>query len=102
MLRWQCCAGSAGEQPGKGIRGAVEPVLLQDASLFFKHIDSKLTGMTGSYVDDSLLCGDKRFLRLSDKSLEKFESRERKLDSTTFAGVRTKTTPNGFGLSQEQ
>lgn len=73
-----------------------------DLSLFFKHVESKLIGMTGTYVDDSLHCGTTDFMQLCDKSLDKFESREREMDNTTFAGVKVKTVENGFELSQEQ
>lgn len=52
-------------------------------------------------MDDSLLCGNEKFLKETDKSLTKFESRNREMDNTLFAGVKIKTTSDGFSLSQE-
>ena len=72
-----------------------------ELSLFIKHVDKKLIGMTGIYVDDSLLCGNDEFLKASDKSLETFESREREMDNTLFAGVKVTTVEAGFELSQK-
>lgn len=72
-----------------------------DLSLFVKHVDSKLVGLTGTYVDDSLWGGNEDFMAFSDKSLKKFESREKEVDNTTFAGVRVKTTNDEFELTQE-
>lgn len=72
-----------------------------DVSLFFMYIDGKLAGMTGSYVDDSLHCGNEKFLKPSGKSLEKFESRDREFDDFVFAGVTVRNSPNGFKLGQE-
>jgi Reverse transcriptase (RNA-dependent DNA polymerase) len=52
-----------------------------DISLFTKHIDSEFCGIAGTYVDDSLLSGNGNavFLKLSDMSQQKFDSRERKI-----------------------
>jgi hypothetical protein len=52
-------------------------------------------------VDDSLLSGNADFLKLSDKSQQKFDSRERLFDNFTFAGVDIGTDDDGqFALSQ--
>lgn len=72
-----------------------------DLSLFTKHVDFKLLGLIGTYMDDALICGNAEFLNLTEKTLEKFESRARELDDANFAGVRVKATEFGFKFSQE-
>jgi len=69
-----------------------------DMSLFSKCIDNKLAGLIGTYVDDSLICGNKEFEDLSKITLAKFESRERDYDNTKFAGFQVKTMSSGFEL----
>jgi Reverse transcriptase (RNA-dependent DNA polymerase) len=72
-----------------------------DISLFTKHVGSELCGIAGTYVDDSLLSGNADFLKLSDMSQQKFNSRERQFDHFTFAGVDISTEDDGqFALSQ--
>ena len=52
-----------------------------DLSLFVKHIEDKLIGLTGIYVDDSLLCGNDAFLKETDKSLKKLNQEREKWTS---------------------
>ena len=72
-----------------------------DLSLFKKHVDKKLIGMTGISVDDALLCRNDEFLKASEKSLETFYSREGEMDDTLFAGVNVTTVEAGSELSQK-
>lgn len=74
---------------------------VSDKSLFFKLVQKKLQGLMGTYVDDSLLAGDDEFLKLSEKTIEKFESKEREFDNIRFAGVYIETLENGFRLHQK-
>ena len=71
-----------------------------DISLFFKTIGNDLVGLTGTYVDDSLSAGTPEFENLTSKTMEMFESRDREMDSTKFAGVNIQTTAEGFDLDQ--
>jgi hypothetical protein len=71
-----------------------------DMSLFYKHANHKLQGLIGTYVDDSLLAGTDYFQNLTLKSMTKFESSERELDHTKFAGVSITTVPDGIEAHQ--
>lgn len=72
-----------------------------DPALYFKHKDKGiLIGISGIHVDDSLHSGNKEFLKLTDKSLNKFESRKRKLDNMKFSGINISTTRSGMELHQ--
>ena len=72
-----------------------------DISLFVKSVHGRLTGLVGTYVDDSLAAGNEYFEKLTSKTMEKFESREREVDNTSFIGMSIKTTKDGFELSQD-
>ena len=71
-----------------------------DLSLFFHHTRGKLDGILGTYIDDSLIAGTPTVETLTDKTLRKFESRERIRDNLKFAGISIETTSNGFKLHQ--
>eukprot|EP00171_Calliarthron_tuberculosum_P003208 IDg3208t1 len=71
-----------------------------DASLFFKRHKSKLIGLARTYVDDSLLCGNKKFEDLTAKTSEVFDSQDRVFDNVNFSGIRIETAESGFYLSQ--
>ena len=73
-----------------------------DLSLFFKFANGKLSGLMGTYVDDSLLAGTKEFLMHTDKTLKKFDSKDREYDNTRFAGVYIETLQDGFKLHQKE
>ena len=51
-------------------------------SFFFKKVHQKLSGLLGTYLDDSFLAGDKEFLKLSQKIQQRFESKQREMDNT--------------------
>jgi Reverse transcriptase (RNA-dependent DNA polymerase) len=70
-----------------------------DISLFTKHVGSELCGIAGTYVDDSLLSGNADFLKLSETSQQKFDSRERQFDIFAFAGVDINTEDDCCDLS---
>jgi len=76
--------------------------IVGDLSIFFKDSSGKLSGLTGTYVDDTLHIGLDEFRRLSQQISERFESREEELDNFTFAGISVQTTNGGFKLSQEK
>ncbi len=73
-----------------------------DVSLLSKIVNNKLSGLTGVYVDDSIHAGCSDFLRETDKTLSKFEYKERNMDNFTFAGVQVKTVKNGILLHENQ
>jgi hypothetical protein len=45
-----------------------------DISMFYKHLNDGLGGMTGTHVDDSISAGTFQFGALTAKTMEKFES----------------------------
>ena len=45
-----------------------------DIALHFLHGEKELQGLVGVYVDDSLICGNKNFMDITEKTLDKFES----------------------------
>ena len=73
-----------------------------DIALYFLYEDKELQGLIGVYVDDSLICGNKNLLDITEQTLHKFESRDRELDNTTFAGVNVSTHGNEIRLDQHQ
>lgn len=64
-----------------------------DLALFFKTVDQQLQGIAGTYVDDSILARDVDFLKLTDQTLDKFESRKLVMDNFTLAGTQIETLP---------
>ena len=73
-----------------------------DLPLFFKHVHGRLSGLAGTYFDDSLLGRTLDFMTSTNKTLERFESRDRVLDDFTFAGIEIKTLAYGFILHQRK
>ena len=59
-------------------------------------------GITGTYVDDSLLAGDSHFEHDTRRTLYTFESRERLVDNFTFAEISMETISDGFELHQHK
>lgn len=72
-----------------------------DVLLFVKHVGSRLVGMTVAYDDDSLSCGDEKFVTLSRQTPDKFEWREREFNDTFFVGVMAKKSAFDFELTQK-
>ncbi|MEM6805930.1 MAG: hypothetical protein AAF696_31325 [Bacteroidota bacterium] len=72
-----------------------------DIRLFFKLAHGKLCGLMGTFVDDSLLGGDSQFLKTTDITLDKFESKKREMHDFRFAGIYFKTLEDGIYLHQK-
>ncbi|PXF47153.1 Retrovirus-related Pol polyprotein from transposon TNT 1-94 [Gracilariopsis chorda] len=62
-----------------------------DLSLLLKRFNEKLAGLAGTYVDDSMLLGNKKFLDSARATAERFESEENTLDHFVFAGQEIST-----------
>ena len=58
-----------------------------DPSLYIKKSNGQLSGLLGSYVDDCLHGGDEEFQDLTEKTLQRFDSRPREWDNVEFLGV---------------
>lgn len=72
-----------------------------DSALYVKSKDDEVIGVTGSYVDDSLNAGRAKFVKMTDATLQKFESKERVFDTFDFYGAQVDTISDGnFKLSQ--
>lgn len=68
--------------------------LTSDISLYFKkHPNGTLSGMLGTYVDNSYMDGDGQFQDLTKKTWKRFQAKERTLDDDEFVGVRVSTLP---------
>lgn len=74
--------------------------MVGDLSTFFKYIRGRLAGIAGTYVDDCLMTGNDEFRKLTDKTLQRFDSRDRVVDNFTFAGIELETSDDGFLLHQ--
>lgn len=67
---------------------------------FLKHFRGQLSGLARTYVDDCLFAGDENFRKLTNKTLQMFDARDRVLDNFTFAGIEVETLDEGFFLHQ--
>ncbi len=73
-----------------------------DPSLFVKYENGKLIGVIATYVDDSLICGTDKFMEMTNATLKKFDSREREMAPTKFAGVLVSISNEGVTLNQSE
>lgn len=73
-----------------------------DLSLFVKHINGKLAGIAGTYVDDSILAANAEFKQLTDKTSTHFDSKKNVTDNFTFTGIEISTVRNGFRMHQRK
>ena len=73
-----------------------------DLSLFYQRKNETLVGLSGTCVDDSIHAGKDEYLTLTEKSQQRFLSRERKFDTFDFIGAHIATNPDGsFSQSQQ-
>ena len=70
----------------------MEP-LVGDPRLFVKDGSNALQGLLGGCVDDFLMGGDTYFQTLTEKTLQRSESKPRVWDNMEFIGVSIKTAP---------
>lgn len=73
-----------------------------DICLFFKHINGKLAGLSGYYVDDNISTGTEKFEKLTRETEKRFDSKPRTYNSFKFAGIEIETTPNGTILLHQK
>lgn len=67
-----------------------------DADLFFKSIRGKLSGLTATYVDDTLQAGNQEFSDFAKQTESRFECKPRDYDSCTFVGKQIEKRGTGF------
>ena len=67
-----------------------------DTSLYFSFRENILVGIHGSYVDDLLHSGDDEFRPWSDKTHEKFETREDDESPINISGFNISGTNNSL------
>lgn len=72
-----------------------------DPSLYFLHNEEQLYVIIIFYVDDSLLTGDTAFPHISDKSLQRFQSRDRLSYIIQFAEIKIFQNTYGTELDQK-
>lgn len=70
-------------------------------SLFFRRARGQLTGIVASYVDDTLSCGDKSFSKLTEKTPDHSEVKDRKHTNMRLSGVYIDKTDNGHEIHQQ-
>lgn len=58
-----------------------------DGALYFKRVTRRATRITGSYVDDALNAEDSQFGNRTEKTLPKFESKQRVYSIFKFYGT---------------
>lgn len=58
-----------------------------DLSLYTKHIEERIMGLSGVYVDDTIRTGDERFKKWAQKTSEKYQASARKISSAKFDGM---------------
>lgn len=73
-----------------------------DLSLFFKVVDTALSGAVVTDVDDTLSAGSSKFEEESKVTERTFESRSREYDNIKFSGVKSDTTNSGFLMHQSE
>lgn len=74
---------------------------ISDAALFFKEIHAHLSGLIGTYVDDTIGAGNSQFREKSKVTEQRFESKKREEGNFKFAGIKIETIgENKFKLSQ--
>lgn len=72
-----------------------------DPVLYFNiSTEGLLIDLSGIYVDDSLHCGNDKFLALKDASLKNYESWNRGMDKTKFSGINILSTRYGIDMHQ--
>lgn len=75
---------------------------ISDPSMYLKHENDSLIGMTGNYVDDELNSGTPKFEKLTEGTMRKFECKKREYDNFGFFGTRIHTVrKDEFLLNQE-
>lgn len=73
-----------------------------DPALFFKVIHGQVTGLIGSYVDDTISAGNNDFVELSKLTEHTFDSKQRKYDTFKFSGMEIESLPNdSFRIHQQ-
>lgn len=71
-----------------------------DLSLFTKTCDGGLSGITGSYVYNTLSAGNRDFEEESGITERKFESNSRVNSSITLAVIKINPSGDGFRMTQ--
>lgn len=64
--------------------------LVGDRSLYIR-LDDDGEGIPGQYVDDGIMAGEEEFQTVADKTLERFESKQRVYDDFDFFGQHVRT-----------
>ena len=72
----------------------------EDISFFFFKAKENLKGLAGTYVDDALFAGDDYFMKHTEKTSERFDSKSREFDRIRFAGVYIESKEDRFHIHQ--
>ena len=70
--------------------------------LFFRRAESKVIGLTATYVDDTLACGDREFYKLTERTQDRFETKPREKEQIHFAGVYINKDAQGYRIHQSR
>lgn len=69
--------------------------LRSDSALYSLMVDGLLQGLSGTYMDDLLRCGNKRFAELGKKTNTRFEMADNEKPPCTFTGFNLSRTDEG-------
>lgn len=90
----------AGDYWGATMNGHVKgdlviTALTSDPALFVRRDPGGwVIGLLAAYVEDLLMAGNKKFQKLTEATLKRFDTKERKLDRMEFVGVSIDTDPD--------
>lgn len=68
--------------------------------MFYKREGGLLIGVAVTYMDDTLQCGNKEFMKLAERTTKSSNSQDRELDRVTSSGKRIEKSGQGFEISQ--
>lgn len=72
-----------------------------DRFLFRRRIRQELSGLIGTYSDDTICAGTQSFVQKSKRTEEKFQSFTRIYAKMTFVGIQMESIDGGFKVHQE-
>lgn len=73
-----------------------------DMAFFFNNFHGRRLGLAATYVKETFCEGTPTFIVTTDKTFERFESRDHKPDDFTFARIEAQALPDAITLHQRK